>query len=130
MATVEAHRVGKRYYGGFVRFDSGREMYVARRRFKEIFRNAEPSVSIALKNGNASWAIDTATLEEVKQRGIKYVGVISVDTGDLYVTWLASFFDASRARVHDYSSKGGAVQRYLPIQYFAHMRKPKLGKSR
>lgn len=120
--TVEHFKKGRRYYGALHVFPDGRMIYLAHRRIREIYRSGEKSIAAALDKGEAAWAIDHETLTKLRLRGVNFVGVEVKETGERFVTLLSNFLDKTKARTLNYEGRGGAVQAYLPIQYF--VRKP------
>lgn len=120
---VERYKRGRRNYGDIVKMRAnGRRLYLATRLMKEIYRGGKPTISEALRQGVAAWALDNDTLWEMKHRGIKVVGIYVRDTGDIYLTSLDNFFDPSKASIRDYGRRGGSMQRFLPLEFFR--RKP------
>jgi hypothetical protein len=115
---VEPVKKGKRTYGAIYTFPNGMVCYLAWRRTKEIFRYGEKDISAAIRAGKAAWALDEETLLNLRAKGIKFVGVLDRDTGDKYMTVLDRFFDPKNAAILNYESRGGALQRYLPINQF------------
>lgn len=110
---------GRRLYGGIHEVKkTGQRCYLAYRRHGEIFRSGEKSISDAVRAGVACWAIDESTLLEMRAKGVRLIGVYVRDNGDIYLTHLNNFFDKSKAKLLNYESRGGALQRYLPLQYF------------
>lgn len=91
---------------------------MAWRKTKDIFRGGESSLSDAIVKGKAAWAIDEDTLIQRRSEGIEYVGVWNVETDDKFLAPLAYFYDKTKAQVFNYESRGGALQRYLPLQFF------------
>lgn len=112
-------RRGRRIYGGIYALSDGREVYLAWRKQSEIFRSGEKTVSDAFAEGKAAWALDDETLLNLRLEGVELVGVLVKETLDIYVTHISKFFDRTLAKVMNYESRGGALQRYLPIDHFA-----------
>lgn len=114
-------RQGRRLLGHICTLDDGQLLYLARREHKQIFRSGRASISGAMTDGEAAWAIDEKTLYSLRARGITLVGVRVTDTGDLYLAHLKDFFDHKKAHVRDYTGigRGGSRQRYLALQHFA-----------
>lgn len=108
-------RNGRRIYGGVHSLPDGKEVYFAYRKISEMFRGGEASLSDAILKDKASWAIDNDTLIRLRTEGVYYVGVAVKETGDLYMTTLGEFLAAP---VKNYSARGGALQRYLPLDRF------------
>lgn len=108
-------RNGRRIYGGVYCLQDGREVYLAWRRTKDIFRSGEKTISDAVANGTACWAIDYDTLIRLRTEGVYLVGVINRDTNDIYIAMLGDFI---AAKTLNYESRGGALQRYLPLSKF------------
>lgn len=79
------------------------------------------TISEAVRNGVAAWAIDEETLGRMRSKGIKYVAVQVKEFGDVYVTKLENFYNRSLSKFLDFSKRGGTQQRYLPLQYFHHI---------
>lgn len=118
MARKDAKRLirnGRRIYGGIYELPNGKEVYIAFRKQSEMFRGGEKSISDAIQKGCASWAIDNDTLIRLRTEGVYYVGIQTKETGDLYLATLADF---NAAPVLNYESRGGALQRYLPLDKF------------
>lgn len=115
---IEHLRKGRRLYGGFHTFEDGRRLYVAYRKHNEIYRGRKKSISEALRDGTAAWAIDVDTLAEVKARGIDAVAVRVKESGDLYITRLANFYDPEKVLVLNFASRGGSLQRFLPLEHW------------
>ena len=114
-------RQGRRLLGHICGLDDGRLIYLARRTHAHIFRSGHMSISGAMTDGEAAWAMDETTLYSLRARGITIVGVRVIDTGDLYLAMMKDFFDFRKAKVRDYTGigRGGSRQRYLALQHFA-----------
>ncbi|WP_274869555.1 hypothetical protein [Phaeobacter gallaeciensis] len=116
---IRGGRSGRRIYGGIYELSDGKEVYLAFRQRKEIFRSGEKNVSSAADKGIACWAIDYDTLLDMRNNQVFLIGVYVRDEGDIYLTHYDNFFDDRKATVRNYESRGGALQKYLPIQHFA-----------
>lgn len=108
-------RNGRRVYGGIYQLSSGKEVYIAFRKQAEMFRGGEKSLADAIQKGVASWAIDYDTLIRLRTEGVYFVGIQTKETGDLYLATLADF---NNAPMMNYEKRGGALQRYLPLDKF------------
>ena len=111
-------KVGRRVYGGICQLSDGTEVYLAYRSVAEIYRSGEKSIAEAIRKGTACWAIDETTLNQMRSRKIRFVGVLLKDTGDRFLTPIENFFDAAKAKVLNYSRRGGSLQRFLPLHEF------------
>lgn len=111
-------RNGRRLYGAIYTFPDGRQVYLAFRKTKEIFRAGEATISDAVRIGTAAWALDDSTILDMRLKGIKALGVHVIDTDDIYLTSIANFYDKTKVKLLNYERRGGALQRYLPLQYF------------
>jgi hypothetical protein len=122
------NKKGRRTYGAYYTNADGAQFYMAWRnsakRHHGIFLQGEPDISTAIRKGKACWAIDEEDLINCRANGIKFVGVLDKGTGDKYMTTLDKFF--SEAAVYNYASRGGSLQRYLPLQFFRRQ----VGKSK
>lgn len=118
MTVISSEKItkGRRYYGDLLTLGSGRKVYLARRFHKEIFRNRRKSISEALREGVADWAIDDWTLALLKRQGVEFVGVKLRDTGDIYMTTIKRFYDYGKP--DNFTSRGGSRQYYLNMEYF------------
>lgn len=94
--------------------------YLANRRRAEIFRSGESTISDAIRNGKACWALDEDTIIKMKSKGVAAVGILCRDTDDIYLTPLSNFLDKTKAKILNYEGRGGALQRYLPLSYFSY----------
>jgi hypothetical protein len=102
-------------YGRYYRHvDTGELLYMAEKKDRRtgIFHETN------------SLAIDVATLNEAKEKGVKFIVVKIKSTGDKYATTLETF--VSDAAVMNYDRRGGSLQRYLPIEKFVEKRSEKL----
>lgn len=92
-----------RFFGGFYELPSGKTVYLAHRKRTEVFR---------AKN---AWCIDLKTLEECRERGINYIGVVTKSGNDVfyYVTPLEDMFGP-----HSFAHFGDTRQRGLPVTKF------------
>jgi hypothetical protein len=114
----EVVKQGRRTYGIIYELSDGREVYLAHRRTKEIFRMGEKSISDAIRAKKACWAVDYATLLKMRARQVKFIGILDKDTGDIWLTSTAAFMDKTKASIKNYERRGGSLQQYLPLQYF------------
>ena len=121
---LEKIKKGNRLYGGIYELADGRRVYLAYRNRREVFRSGENCISDAVRAGTACWAIDDSTLFMLRARKIEFCGVRQKDTGDKWITRTEHFFDRTKATVKNYSGRGGALQRYLPLSFFAYRRAP------
>jgi hypothetical protein len=118
VVSVEEVRSGSRIYGSFYSMDTGLKVYVAYRKYREIYRAGRKSISQAMREGVASWAIDVATLMEAKRRGCTVVCVRVTDRGSFYSTAIDNYLDNEQSRIVSHEGKGGSVQRVLPLHKF------------
>lgn len=118
LVRVKEHKVGKRKYGYFIEQENGLKIYLARRSLGQIWREKELSLSEAVRSGKARWAIDVNTLAEAKRWGCTVIGVRDRVLGRYYFTSITNFYNPKHAKLIDYSSKGGGLQRTLPITAF------------
>lgn len=116
---VKGGRSNRRLYGGVYKLEDGRQVYLAYRTRKEIFRSGEKSVSAAHDKGIACWAIDYDTLLDMRREQIFLIGVYVRDEEEIYITQYENFFDDRKATVMNYDAKGGSMQKYLPLKWFA-----------
>jgi hypothetical protein len=107
-------------YGSICTFQSKRLVYVADRKQFQYYRDGRMTISEAVREGVAAWAIDVETLDRVRARGIRYIAVSKKKDRELYVTCIDNFFDRRIAKLINYTSRGGAEQYCLPLQYFHH----------
>lgn len=115
---------GRRTYGSIRTYADGRKVYLAHRKQFEIYRAGRPSISDAMREGVAGWAIDDETLIMVRSRAIPFIGVLVKDTGDKFLTTIDKFFargPEKRWFMHNHSSRGGSLQRVLPLQEFSFL---------
>ncbi|MCP1540002.1 hypothetical protein [Methylorubrum extorquens] len=121
---LEKVKKGRRLYGGIYELAGGQRVYLAYRKRKEIYRGGEQCISDAVREGKASWALDDATLLMLRARKIEFAGVLMKDTGDKWITRTELFFDRDKAKIMNFTGRGGALQRYLPMEHFRFRRAP------
>lgn len=115
---VKGGRTGRRLYGGIFELSNGRQVYLAFRHRREIFRSGEKNISEACDKGIACWAIDYDTLLEMRREQVMLIGVYVRDDDEIYLTHYDNFFDETKATVMNYDARGGSLQKYLPLQHF------------
>lgn len=98
------HSVNGKFYGMWYFFDSGVSVYLAHRKLREIYRK------------KSAWCIDTATLEEAKQKGVKFAGVVCRVGKDAhyYIAKVDDFFNSP----YSFRHFGDTWQRGLPLSRF------------
>lgn len=107
-----------RLYGVILEMNDGKRLYLALRKREEIFRSGEFSVNSAESKGVACWAIDESDMLDFRAKNVDFVGVWEYESDDKYVAPIAAW---DRAKFLNYESRGGALQRYLPITEFLHI---------
>lgn len=113
---LETVKNGRRTYGAIVTLENGKQVYLAYRKQSEIYRKGAASLSEAIDQGLACWAIDIDTLKMLKARGIKVVGVAVKDSHDIWLAHMRQWDNDSE--VLNFSTRGGALQRYLNLKHF------------
>lgn len=113
---------GKRTYGAYLETKSGKKVYCAFRSPGQIFLDGKPgefrSIAQGLQDGKAAWAIDDAQLLAAKNRDCDYIAVWVKKLNWLFVTPLATYFDPQCYYRRNYSTRGGAEQRYVSTKHF------------
>lgn len=122
IVKTEWHKKGKRTYGVFVWQDNGVNVYMALRKHSDIYTDGKAKVSVAMRANAAAWAIDYQTLMSARAKGMKYIVVRLKDTKDVYVTPIERYFDRSLTKTIDHSSRGGSLQKTLPLRAFKLVR--------
>lgn len=97
---------------------NGTNVYLAYRKLSDIFRSGKKNISEAIREGVAAWAIDEDTLRDRRVEGIKVVGVLCKESDDIWLAPIEKFFDSKFSKIMNYESRGGALQRYLPLKEF------------
>jgi hypothetical protein len=122
VSQTEIRGTGKRHilYGWILEMDDGKKVYLARRRWNQVFRSGKASISGAIADETASWAIDEDLLIKLRTKGVEFVGVKVIDKGEIYLTRLKTFFTPKTSKLRDYTGvgKGGSRQRYVPFKHF------------
>ena len=109
-----------RLYGWICTMDDGRKAYFARRKHREIYRGGKSSISGAMKEEVAAWAIDETLLMSLRAKSIEFIGVRVEDTGDIYLARMSLYFDRKVFKTIDFIGigRGGSRQRIVPISKF------------
>lgn len=116
----EYHRKGTRLYGAFCYQDNGKHFYVAFRKIKEIYRDKQTTISEALRQGTAGWAIDVETLLMAQSRDCEFLVIKDRKSGSVWTTRLENYQVPGRAQTLDWSRKGSTMQKCLSLTYFHH----------
>lgn len=118
ITSAAVHMKGKRKYGYFISQDNGLNIYMALRSHREFYRDKNASLSTAMRKGQAGWAIDVETLIEARSKGVSVIVVAIRNTPDLYITHINNYLNGKHTKLINYSSRGGSLQRHLPLQWF------------
>lgn len=107
-------------YGWIFRYDDGTAMYVAKRKHCQIFKGGCSSISDAILEDKAGWAIDELTIFNMRVKGVTVIAVKCEDNGDKYVTPIENYLQRGKFRHIDYTGvgKGGSLQRVVPLSSF------------
>ncbi|MBD9511521.1 hypothetical protein IB265_32720 [Ensifer sp. ENS10] len=101
------------------KFANGDLIYIARKWHDEIFCCGRPSISQAIVDGVACWAIDHDHLLELRLRKVKWVSIVERHVGgDQYITTLDNYMNPACFQFLNFESEGGARQHYLSFKYF------------
>ncbi|MFM0095584.1 hypothetical protein PQQ87_08225 [Paraburkholderia nemoris] len=101
--VIVPHTVNGKFYGRWYHLDSGRIIYLAHRKEREIFQ------------AKWAWCIDHRTLEQSRQRGCWAIGVIIKKEGKRQV-WLTHVDDFYGE--HSFRHRYETLQRGLPLSKF------------
>lgn len=103
MAVRQPHKVFGHFYGMFYETSTGKKLYLAHRKRKQIYE---------LK---WAWCIDLITLNKCRDLGVEAVGVIWRDAGKtkVHLTHIDDFFGPA-----SFSHFGDTRQRGLPLKCF------------
>ncbi len=71
-----------------------------------------------MRLGTAAWALDERDLIRLRLTGVRLVGVKVKETADIYMTDLRNFFDKGQYKMVNFTSRGGSLQRVLPLTRF------------
>lgn len=113
------HKPKARVLGHFCTLDDDSVIYLARRKHGQIYRAGKASISDAMAEGKAGWALDEALLYSLRARGISRVGIRVEDTGDLYLASLADFFDRLKSTSDERNFYGKVDRRrMLRMEHF------------
>lgn len=109
-------RRGRKLLGHFYRFDDGRVCFLANRKHKHIYRRGKAWISHALKEDVAYWPIEATLLLRCRREGVRIVGVRCSETGAIWLTALANYFN------YEVATGGcrfnGEEARAVPLSYF------------
>lgn len=116
----ELVRKGRRLYGAYYQTSTSL-IYIAYRKPKDLFKDTRGefiTLTEAMQDDKACWAIDESTLREARRRGCKFIGFWMRKINWVFLAPIEYFFDPHKYFSRNYSGKGGELQRYLPIRYF------------
>ena len=111
-------RSGRRDYGRLYYLKDGTKVYLAKRSRKEIFICGKKTLSDAIRENIAEWAIDNDTLLRLRIQTVDYVGVCENQTGNVWLAPMSVWMDRDNFVYRNYEKKGGALQRYMNHSHF------------
>lgn len=124
---IELVRKGRRLYGAYVK-TSRSLIYCAFRNPGELFLDGKPgefrSIAQGLQDGRAAWAIDDSTLMSAKRKGCRYIAVFVRKLNWYFIVELEAFYDPKRYYRRNYSTRGGADQRYMSVVHWTQKNCP------
>jgi len=75
-----------------------------------------------MREGFAAWAIDYSTLVATRGKNRKLIGGKLMGTGDRNFSPIERYFDRKLTRTINYTSRGGSLQKILPLKAFKVVR--------
>lgn len=117
---IEFVTKGRRLYGAFIQLSTCL-VYVAFRKPKDLYKGTVgkfKTLTAAVQDETAAWAIDEATLRQCRTKDVKFVAVWVKQLGWLFMTNIQNYQDREKSYSRNYSSRGGELQRFLPCKFF------------
>lgn len=111
-------RKGRRLYGSRYLLPSGKQVYLAHRFMREMYRTGRKTMTEAVRDGVGCWALDEDTIMTERAKKTQYIGVLDKDTGAIWLTHLSLYLDRSKVKFVNYTARGGALQRTLAFEHF------------
>jgi hypothetical protein len=108
------HKFGSRHTGWEVTLPSGVTAYIIIRRHHQIYRDGKLTITAALTEDVASWMIEHAALRMVQKRGLEWIIIFVVNTGEYYAAPIATWLD--KTKTTDLDTRADRV-RHLGIQH-------------
>lgn len=117
---------GSYFYGGIYYCDrTGQHVYIAERKYGDIFREGRKTASEAIRQGVAKIAFDERTVLMLRAMNVKLIIVRATSKEGKFEeqywiqTWkVLSGPDSGYWTRHNYEDQGGANQRYVFLKYF------------
>lgn len=110
---VSGGRSGRRDYGRLYTLDDGIKVYLAKRSRKEIFLCGKKTLSDAIRDRVAEWALDDETILRLRMEMVDYIGVCENTTGNIWIAPIAVWLDRTNFTYRNYEQRGGSLQRYI-----------------
>ncbi|MER9176263.1 hypothetical protein NKH72_22045 [Mesorhizobium sp. M0955] len=110
----EKVKEGGRLYGFIYKRPDGTHFYMALRKQEQTFRDGAKTVSHAVRDKQACWAIDVETIKMLRRREILDLAILNTTNGDLWISDVPTFEAAPIRNYEGIGAKGGARQHYLP----------------
>lgn len=118
---IELVRKGKRLYGAYMQTTQGLA-YVAFRKPDDFFRDGargeKLTLTQAMNEGRAAWAIDEHTIIAARARGVVTLGVWVKKANWLFITQFQNYLDPNLYYTRSYVTRGGSEQRFLSCKFF------------
>lgn len=129
ISKTEVRGSGKRkiLYGWMIKYDDGTCIYVAKRKHRQIYRGGCGSITEAITEKKAGWAIDVDMLLKARTRGAQFIAVLCEDNGDYYLTPIENYFKRGQYTSINYTGvgRGGSEQKVVSLSLF-HKTKMKI----
>jgi hypothetical protein len=106
---------GSRVLGHIHTAEDGTQLYLARRKIADMYRQGEKSLSEAVRAGKAAWGLDEEILFKMRAQGVPLVGVEVKETGETYLINIERMFEPGLFFTH---RRMRGAERCVPLTHF------------
>jgi len=89
-----------------------------------MFKGKQKSISDAVANGEAGWAIDADLLRQIRREGCSRIAIFLKDNADMYLTPLDSYFKDGEYEQVPWSREYRQARRLVKLDKFTYLPKP------
>ncbi len=123
-SAVKIIKKGRLTLGGIFELSDGSRHFIAYMWRDDMFKGKQKSISDAVANGEAGWAIDADLLRQIRREGCSRIAIFLKDNADMYLTPLDSYFKDGEYEQVPWSREYRQARRLVKLDKFTYLPKP------
>lgn len=113
ITTIKKH--GRRHGFVYTHKETGKIIYLAIRKHRDMWRDKLKTVNEAVAKGVAGWAVDADDVREWTRKGASAIGVYVIDTNDMYLGDVQLWLNPEKSKAITAPGRRGTAQRLVNL---------------